>query len=465
MKFILRQRDAVWCLILPKREAQVKFIWDLLSYEGMINTRGFPEKIIRSMVNKQGGYPKFPVGLMPYVHECIRRAGHQVDVVATGSWINPILKPEIPDEFTLEDYQERVLRKMGAKRRGIIVSPTGSGKTIMMGSAIARYGVPISLIITPTKDTFGGAYRTMSGMFPDQTIGRIGEGHKKLEHITVAIWGSLVKWNLKEYNKYLEMVLIDEVHGSHKSMSTIMAQLTNAWYRWGFTATEQTPEMNKEKWMRQDGMTGPIITTVTDEEAAARVTGVDVWMVTHNDPYPTGSTYEQIYRKGWMLNHERNMLLMKMVKRAMTKDRRVMLLIDETKQGEYLYDLALQMMLKGVTFIHGKHSKEKREKAKADLNKGKINTLIATNVFGVGTNIPEADTVILGSTRKSVIQIIQKIGRGRRKTAKKGNEKLVVIDVFDNIECGRRDWFRKYSQHRKAVYEQRGWFRGFIDEA
>jgi superfamily II DNA or RNA helicase len=108
-------------------------------------------------------------------------------------------------------------------------------------------------------------------------------------------------------------------------------------------------------------------------------------------------------------------------------------------------------------FAHGNNPKEANELIKTNLNNGTTKLVIATQVFGLGTNIPNVDCVVMGSVRKSYIDTIQKIGRGRRRV--EGKDKLIVIDSIDRVSgrnrfCG---YFYGYSLERIKHYKSKKW--------
>ena len=132
------------------------------------------------------------------------------------------------------------------------------------------------------------------------------------------------------------------------------------------------------------------------------------------------------------------------------------MLIDEIEQGKKIIKIADQMGLE-YEFAHGNNPKEENEKIKNRLNNGTTKLVIATQVFGLGTNIPNVDCVVLGSVRKSYIDTIQKIGRGRRRIS--GKDKLIVIDSIDRVSGRARfcEYFYGYSMERINHYKSKKW--------
>ena len=85
-----------------------------------------------------------------------------------------------------------------------------------------------------------------------------------------------------------------------------------------------------------------------------------------------------------------------------------------------------------VFFIYGGTDADQREEIRNILNKEKNAILIASyGTCSTGINIPSINNVIFASPSKSVIRVLQSIGRGIRKT--KDKKKTSVYDISDDL--------------------------------
>lgn len=460
---ILKQINAHWCGIETKWA--VPIIWEILSYNRTIRmkdprrAKGFRlEEITASFLNKQG-IVKFPFGLLEYVCESLTKSGHKVEIKYLKINQLPIVEPKISG-ITWEKYQKRILDSLTNSKQGIIVVPTAGGKTVLAGGIIAKYNHPVSLFTTINKSILKQTYADFCKWFPDYDIGMVGDSQCDIGHITVALYQSLGKWDLSNYNKILELVLLDEVHAASNSLTKIMKQFPNVHYRYGLTATTQKETNDKEKFFQMVSNVGPIIEKIEDDECSERVTDVDVYMVSFLNTKPTGSTYHQSFKNDVTLSQERNKKLLLAGKQLLLdNDLTALFMVDEISQARQVFYLAMEMGLE-PRLAHGKTKGDTNEEIKKLLNDKKVKLVIATQVMGTGTNLPTLNGVILGSARKSEIRIMQMIGRGRRKVD--GKDKTIIIDSFDTVLGDKKfyKYFKQYSQQRKEMYEEKGWYRG-----
>ena len=170
--------------------------------------------------------------------------------------------------------------------------------------------------------------------FPDETIGRIGEGICDVQQITVALYQSLSKFDLSEYSKILELIIWDECHIAGNSIEKIFTQLPNTYLRYGLTATMRIEKEDKEKYFQMIGGIGPKISNVSDKECEARVTDVEVYMLEYHCYHPIGTTYQTSFRNNILLSKERNKekLILSAKKMALDVGKTALILVDEIAQ-------------------------------------------------------------------------------------------------------------------------------------
>lgn len=442
----IEQYDAHKCRLHNRQQQQI--IWKILSWydEGVDK-----HKSILQCIGRTGCY--FPIGLLPYVFRKLKLLGHVLEYTYLDfPEIKHKLIPKLPD-IKFEPYQLKILAKVGPKKRGIAVAPTGSGKTVVIGGIVDKLRVPETIIITPTKNIFNQLVERFHLWFPDKVIGEMGDGKKTMGDITIGLFHTLreINWNKSK----AQLVIVDEAHRISNSHLKILSKLRWANYRYGLTATPHK-DSNFEKWARMIGCLGPIFYDATEQEVEKRVVPVEVYM-THFHTTKKHSPYQKCLREDVLFNTKRNKKLLTAAKiLSLDEGKNCLFLIDEVQQGIRITDLADKMGLQ-YEFAHGNNSKDKNELIKNNLNDGITKLVIATQVFGIGTDIPNIDCVVLGSVRKSYIDTIQKIGRGRRRTENK--DKLIVIDSIDRVTGRNRfcEYFYGYSMKRLKHYKSKKW--------
>ena len=453
----LQQINSHYCRVVGS-DAHQLLVWDALSYEVNSRIHGKPgiHKITRSFLDRRGN--KFPFGLAGFVSEKLSKDGYEVEVQEIDYKFKKKLLPKL-EGIKFEDYQKRIISLAGRHNRGIFVAGTGSGKTVIAAGIIAKYDIPMSLFVTINKSIYNQTLTDFEKWFPDIEIGRVGDSECFVGHITVALYQSLSRWDLRKYNSQLELVIVDEVHSAGKSINKIMKQFTNVPLRFGLTATPHLEDGNKQKFFEMLGNVGSIITEVQDEEVKARVTDVEVHMINYFCLKPKGSDYRESYQRDILLSKIRNTKLLNKAKElALDHNKTCLFMVKEIRHADEIARLARGMGLK-PHIVHSEKNEKENEKIRKLLEEKKILLVIATQKWGTGTNIQNIECVVPCSVRESYIDLIQNIGRGRRKTKEK--DTLIVIDSMDKLKSDKRkkfyDYFNDYSMKRYAIYQNKGW--------
>lgn len=149
---------------------------------------------------------------------------------------------DFESDIILQPYQKVVLEKVRDKDFGVIVSPPGTGKTIIGLKIIANKKQP-ALILVHRKQLFDQWIERIQSFLkiPKKEIGQIGNQKNKTgKHITVAMIQSLAR--RKDYEDIANAfgtIIIDECHHiPAKSFREAIVRF-NAYYLYGLTATPQ----------------------------------------------------------------------------------------------------------------------------------------------------------------------------------------------------------------------------------
>jgi superfamily II DNA or RNA helicase len=140
-----------------------------------------------------------------------------------------------------------------ANGRGVVVLPTGTGKTFLAILAINKTGRP-ALVVTPTIDLLNQWYGELLVAF-DVPIGLLGGGYYDIQPLTVTTYDS-AHIHLDRWGHRFGLLVFDECH--HLPGPTYMAAAIGslAPYRLGLTAT---PERTDGQEGVLDGLIGPIV--------------------------------------------------------------------------------------------------------------------------------------------------------------------------------------------------------------
>lgn len=143
--------------------------------------------------------------------------------------------PELKSKARLRDYQEEALRAwLRAGKRGVVVLPTGAGKTIVAMAAISYVNAP-TLIVVPTIDLIEQWRTNLKKDFKVE-VGVYGGGENVLKAITVATYDSAFL-RAEELGNRFKLIVFDEVHHLPAPSYRQIGELFASPFRMGLTAT------------------------------------------------------------------------------------------------------------------------------------------------------------------------------------------------------------------------------------
>ncbi len=143
--------------------------------------------------------------------------------------------PELAGKSRLRGYQKEALNAwVDAGRRGVIVLPTGAGKTIVAMAAISHVNAP-AIVVVPTIDLMEQWRANLVNEF-DVEVGVYGGGERSLKALTVSTYDSAYLRAEELGNKFV-LVIFDEVHHLPAPSYAQIAELFTAPFRMGLTAT------------------------------------------------------------------------------------------------------------------------------------------------------------------------------------------------------------------------------------
>jgi len=144
-------------------------------------------------------------------------------------------------------------------RRGVVVLPTGSGKTRMAMAAIARCGGR-ALVIVPTRVLMHQWATELeeAGLGP---VGRYGDGIREATDVTVATTASAWR-HMARLGRRFPLLVLDEVHHFGGGLHDEVLEMSAALWRLGLTATprDPTPLHAQPGW---EALIGPVAYQLT----------------------------------------------------------------------------------------------------------------------------------------------------------------------------------------------------------
>jgi superfamily II DNA or RNA helicase len=175
------------------------------------------------------------------------------------------------ERIEVEEHQLMAYIHAMQKRRALILSPTASGKSLiiyLLFRQLWQYQNLKGLIIVPTTSLVEQLFSDF-GDYNDgsmeEHIHRIYQGKEKDtdKPLTISTWQSLYKMP-KEYFEQFDYIIGDEAHNfKAQSLTTILTNCVNAKYRFGLTGTLDGTKTHK---LVLEGLFGPVKKVISTKE-------------------------------------------------------------------------------------------------------------------------------------------------------------------------------------------------------
>jgi len=319
--------------------------------------------------------------------------------------------------------------------RKLLISPTASGKSLMIYSLVRYYvdkGQKI-LLVVPTTSLVEQMYKDFLdyGWDAESYCHKIYSGREKSNEssVTITTWQSVYKLDRTFFEEY-NCIIGDEAHlFKSKSLISIMTKLHHAKYRFGFTGTLDGTQTHK--WVLE-GLFGPSYkVTRTDElMRQGHLSQLDIQCIVLKHKPKNFETYNDEIE--YLISHEQRNRFIKNLSLDL-KGNTLILFARVEAHGQILYDQI--NMNKGdnrkVFFVHGGVGAEERELVR-EITEQENNAIIVASygTFSTGINIKKLHNVIFASPSKSRIRNLQSIGRVLRKG--KDKVKATLYDIADD---------------------------------
>jgi len=360
--------------------------------------------------------------------------------------------------FSPRNYQIEGVHGALRYNRKLLISPTASGKSLMIYSVVRYYvdkGKKI-LLVVPTTSLVEQMYKDFEdyGWDAESYCHKIYSGREKTnEHqVTITTWQSIYKLEKKFFNDY-EVVIGDEAHlFKSKSLISIMSKLHSCKYRFGFTGTLDGTQTHK--WVLE-GVFGPSYKVTRTKELMDKghISKLDIRCLTLKHNPQIFETFEDEVQ--FIIGHEkRNKFIRNLV--LDLSGNTLVLFARIEGHGAPLFELinnAVQENRK-VFFVHGGVDTTEREKIREITEKENNAVIIASyGVFSTGINIKNLHNVVFASPSKSRIRNLQSIGRVLRKGTNK--TKAVLYDISDDCTYNsRKNYTLNHFIERIKIYNE-----------
>jgi superfamily II DNA or RNA helicase len=359
---------------------------------------------------------------------------------------------------TPRDYQVEGVYDALRHNRKLLISPTASGKSLMIYSVV-RYYVEKQqniLIVVPTTSLVEQMYKDFAdyGWDVGSYCHKIYAGKEREtdSQVIITTWQSIYKLP-KQYFSRFNVVIGDEAHQfKSKSLISIMTKLCDAKYRFGFTGTLDGSQTHK--WVLE-GLFGPSYKIINTDELMKKghLAKLDIKILLLKHPPNRFDIFEDEIQ--YLINHEKRNNFIKNLTLDL-KGNTLVLFNRVESHGQPLYELINNNKIgdRQVFFIHGGVETEERERVR-EITEKESNAIIVASygTFSTGINIKNLHNVIFASPSKSRIRNLQSIGRVLRKSDNK--TKATLYDIADDISYkSRKNYTLNHLIERIKIYSE-----------
>ena len=367
------------------------------------------------------------------------------------------------NKIEVRDYQLDAITQGIYNNRSILLSPTGSGKSLII-YALMRWHLDNDrkcLIVVPTTSLVEQLYSdfedysSANGWLTADNCQKLYSGFSKdfTKEVLLTTWQSIFR-QPKEWFDQFDVLFGDEAHQfKAKSLTSIMEKLTDTKYRIGTTGSLDDSKINK---LVLEGVFGPVHKVTTTRKlmdanklAELKINGIILKYDDSTRKEMNKATYPQ--EMSFIVgNIKRNKFIRNLT--LNTEGNTLLLFQYVEKHGKILYDMIKDKVAEDrkVFFIHGGTEALDRENIRHIVEEEPNAIIIASfGVYSTGINIPSIENIIFASPSKSKIRNLQSIGRGLR--LKDGKTYCNLYDIADDLSY--KSWRNHTIKHAAERYK------------
>lgn len=413
------------------------------------------------------------------------------------------------NEISHRDYQISAITHALTSGRGLILSPTGSGKSLIIYT-LARWFMANRdesiIIIAPTTSLVEQMasdfidYSSDDNEFSAEDIHVIYSGKERENinsRIVITTWQSAIKMQKPWFKKY-GMVIGDEAHlFKAKSLNDIMTRCSHAYYRFGTSGTLDGSLCNERVLI---GNFGPIYQTTRTRDLIENKTLADLHIyckvLKHTDEErKIVSKFDYQTEISAIAAHDKRNAYIKDLALSLYGNTLVLFNLVQ-KHGKPLYKSICEMSDsdRAVYYVSGEVDAKTRESIRGltenegdytifkydDGSSHKIFTshvsenfdhggktvtetkrthgaiiVASSQTFATGINIRNLHNIIFAAPSKSQIRVLQSIGRGLRRAD--DGVSTSVYDISDDFSWKKKkNYTLQHAIHRVDIYKREG---------
>ena len=395
-----------------------------------------------------------------FMHQQVREALEKADVKLESSaeaWVKP--KGAFA-EVSLRPYQRAALDAWHlAGRRGLVVLPTGAGKTRLACAAISSARAP-TLCVVPTRILMHQWIEALENMYSGG-VGVIGDGQRALRPITVATSESSYR-HMAQIGHRFALVVVDEAHHFGGGQRDEALEMSLAPMRLGLTAT---PPADAASASELERLIGPLVYRLEVFDLVGSYLA-NLQLVTLELPLHPDEAQRYARDHGLFLDALRSfqrahpdMDFAAFVRAASKSDRgrralaafyaarrlahysrekarivgrllhrhRAQRTLVFTADNDSAYAISREHLIMPITCDIGRRE---RQRAFELFREGKLRALVSARVLNEGVDVPEAEVAIVVGGKLGEREHVQRVGRVLRKPVGNADKQAIVYELL-----------------------------------
>ena len=374
------------------------------------------------------------------------------------------------NKIDVRDYQYEAVYQALHHDRSLLLSPTASGKSLIIYSII-RWHIEQDhkiLVVVPTTMlanqlfTDFEDYSSANGFDVEDNMSVLYSGKERVfdKPVVISTWQSLASMMKSDPKNFAivvnrtEVGVWDEAH-SYKAniVLSVMEKFINTKYRVGTTGTIDDSKING---LVLQGLMGPVYKVISTKQLMdnGQIVQLDISCLMLMYPEHIRKEFRGMDYKeeiNFLVGYEaRNRFIARL---ATTVPGNTMVLFNFVERhGKVLDAMIREITDRPVYFIHGKVDVEAREEIRQLLNTHDNAIVVATSsLMSTGVNVVSLQNIIFATPSKSTIRVRQSIGRGLR--LNKGKTVCRLFDISDDISWkSYKNTTLKHLEDRLTIY-------------
>lgn len=403
---------------------------------------------------------KLPHGLWMNVAVYAKKQGYTLDIDPIlmkkidlddkefDEWVADMKLSSKGEDITPHDYQSEIVKDFIKHRRVTALAATSAGKSLSIYLCVRYALMNIEddekiLILVPSINLVNQLYADFedyskkdkdfdTNLFVHKIFG--GQDKYTRKPVIISTWQSMANIESNEYFECFNSIIVDECHTADaKQITAVVSKCRNAQHRLGLTGTLKS---NKVSHLQVQGLFGAVRRYVTAKELIdeGKATKVIVNMIELQ--YPTRECFDlkdaaYTTEIEYILQHEKRKKAI--LGLATTLKGNSLFLFDRIEGHLEVIRQALEERGINYRVICGGVGREEREEIRQGMEDEENCILLGSyGTMSTGISVRRLHNVVFCHPSKSVVRVLQSLGRGMRLHDTK--EVCNLYDIVDNLK-------------------------------